>query len=167
MALRIVGNISGYHGVKGEIKIYPLVDDKSLFNEFKFLVIDGKNYQIKSSRAHKDFVLVTLEGVDNLNQAENIRGEVLAELEEELEANQFYISDIIGLPVLDQEGREIGTVSNYSNIGQKLVFIRLNEQFAAKSELLVPFVEEYIIRVSPQEKIFQINLTEELLELCK
>jgi len=163
---RIVGNISGYHGVRGEIKIYPLVDDPELFKKFKTLNIDSKSYTPVSIRFHKDFVLVCLKDIVSLDQAQNLSGYVSADLDEELLDNEFYISDLIGIKVFDQNNNEIGMVSNYSKVGQKLVFIRLFDDFNAKGELLVPFVEEYIISVSPNEKKLQINLTEELLELC-
>lgn len=163
---RIVGKISGYHGIKGEIKIYPLVDDPTLFKNFKTLNIDSKSFTPVSIRFHKDFVLVCLKDIQSLNQAQTLSGYVLAELEENLSNNEFYISDLIGIKVFDQENNEIGVVTNYSKIGQKLLFIRLFDDFNAKGDLLVPFVEEYIISVNPNEKKLQINLTEELLELC-
>jgi 16S rRNA processing protein RimM len=163
---RIVGKISGYHGIKGEIKIYPLVDDPTLFKNFKALFIDSKPFTPLSIRFHKDFVLVCLKDIASLDQAQTLSGYVLAELEENLSNNEFYISDLIGIKVFDQNNNEIGEVTNYSKIGQKLLFIRLFDDFMAKGDLLVPFVEEYIISVNPNEKKLQINLTEELLELC-
>jgi 16S rRNA processing protein RimM len=163
---RIIGNICGYHGIRGEIKIYPLVDNIDVFHSFKSLNINDKIYQVISVRFHKNLVLATLEGINNLNQAQELNGYVSSDLDEDLPDNEFYISDLIGLSVFDQENNEIGKVSNYSKIGQKLLYIKLFDNFHAKSELLVPFVEEYIISVKPSENKLQINLTEELLELC-
>jgi len=163
---RIVGNIAGYHGIRGEIKIYPLVDDIQLFKSFKNLFISESVYKPLSVRFHKDFVLVVLEGISNLNQAQELKGYVSAELNEKLMDNEFYVSDLIGMSVFDQANSEIGIVSNYSKVGQKLLFIKLFDKFKAKSDLLIPFVEEYIISVNSNEKKLQINLTEELLELC-
>jgi ribosomal 30S subunit maturation factor RimM len=74
---------------------------------------------------------------------------------------------LIGLSVFDQNNKEIGKVSNYSKIGQKLLFIKLFDEFNSKSELLIPFVEEYILVVNPPENKVQINLSEELLKLCQ
>jgi 16S rRNA processing protein RimM len=164
---RIVGNIAGYHGIRGEIKIYPLVDDIQLFKTFENLFILDTVYKPLSIRFHKDFVLVVLDGITNLNQAQELKGYVSADINEELEKNEFYVSDLIGLSVFDQVNNEIGVVSNYSKVGQKLLFIKLFDEFKAKSELLIPFVEEYIISVNPSKKKLQINLTEELLELCR
>jgi 16S rRNA processing protein RimM len=164
--LRVVGNISGFHGVRGEIKIFPLVDDLELFKTFTSLFIDSKSYTPVSIRFHKEFVLVCFKDIVSLDQAKNLSGYVSAELDEELLDNEFYISDLIGIKVFDQANKEIGVVTNYSKIGQKLVFVRLFEDFKAKGDLLVPFVEEYIISVNPTEKKLQINLSEELLELC-
>jgi 16S rRNA processing protein RimM len=164
--IRVVGNIAGYHGVRGEIKLYPLVDDIEIFKNFKSFLIGSKSYKPLSMRFHKNMVLVCFEGIDSLDRAMEIKGEVSADLNEDLESNEFYISDLIDLRVFDQNNQEIGIVTNYSKIGQKLVFIRLFASFKAKSDLLVPFVEEYIISVNLDEKKLQINLSEELLELC-
>jgi 16S rRNA processing protein RimM len=164
---RIVGNIAGYHGIKGEIKIYPLVDNLEIFKTFQHVYIDEKSYKPLSVRFHKDFVLVCLENIHDLNQAQLLKGYVSADIDEKLLDNEFYISDLIGMSVFDQKNNEIGKVSNYSKIGQKLLFIKLIEDFKAKSELLIPFVEEYIIAVNTSEKKIQINLSEELLELCQ
>jgi 16S rRNA processing protein RimM len=163
---RIVGNIAGYHGLKGDIKIFPLLDDPNNFLEFNSLHINSKSYQPVSIRFHKNFVLASLKEIDTLEKAEKLTGYVMAEFDDNLADNEYYISDLIEMRVFDQNNLEIGKVTNYSKLGQKLVFIKLFDNFQAKGELLVPFVEEYIISVSPIEKKLQINLTNELLELC-
>jgi 16S rRNA processing protein RimM len=165
--IRVIGNIAGYHGVRGEIKIYPLVDDIEIFKTINFFYINNFSYKPHSIRFHKNLVLVCLENISDLNQAQKLKGYVSADIDEKLLDNEFYISDLIGLSVFDQNNKEIGKVSNYSKIGQKLLFIKLFDEFNSKSELLIPFVEEYILVVNPPENKVQINLSEELLKLCQ
>jgi 16S rRNA processing protein RimM len=165
--IRVIGNIAGYHGVRGEIKIYPLVDDIEIFITINFFYINNFSYKPHSIRFHKNLVLVCLENISDLNQAQKLKGYVSADIDEKLLDNEFYISDLIGLSVFDQNNKEIGKVSNYSKIGQKLLFIKLFDEFNSKSELLIPFVEEYILVVNPPENKVQINLSEELLKLCQ
>lgn len=165
--MRVVGNIAGYHGLKGEIKIFPLVDDIEVFHDFPFLLINDNNYTIKSWRAHKNFVLVILNEINNLTEAEELQGEVKAELVEELDDNNIYIEDLLNCLVYDQNNKEIGKVVNFSSQGQQLVFVKLNDNFAAKRDLLVPFVDEYILSISDKKDSIVINLTDDLLELSK
>lgn len=167
MSLRIVGKISGYHGVKGEIKVYPLVDDLNYFHIFDSLIIEGKKYKLVSSREHKDWVLVKLDGFDSLNQVESLSGYIEAELEEDLEDNEIYIQDLIGLDVIDRNSNKIGLVSGFSDIGQELISIKLNEKFSKKNEILVPFVDQYILEIAQDKSYIRVDLTEDLLDLVE
>lgn len=161
---RVIAKIAGFHGVKGEIKLYPLVDDLELFDELDELIIDGKAYSIVSNRPHKQWILVKLESYDDLNSVEHFQGMVEAELDDETEDGQYYIADLIGLKVIDQDGKEIGRVVNYSSQAQDHIFIKLNDSFAAKRELILPFVDQYILDVQVGNFV-QVNLDQDLLEL--
>ena len=166
MSLRIVGKIAGYHGIKGEIKIYPLLDDNKLFKKFGSVKIDGKDYKIISAREHKNCVLVMLDGIKSLNEAELIKGHVEAELSDELSDDEIYIQDLIGLKVLNEEDNLVGVVASFSEAGQKLISINLDEKFSQKRELLLPFVDEYIIDIAKDKSYIRVKLSEEILELA-
>ena len=163
---RVVGKISGFHGIKGEIKIYPLVDDLEVFHNFKKIEINTKDYEVENIRFHKNNVLVLLKDHHDRNAVEGFSGYVQAELNEDLADTQYYISDLIGMTVTDQNSSIIGIVSDFSNQGQELIYIELIDKFAAKSDLIVPFVEDYILEVKIGTHI-QIKLDEGLLELCQ
>lgn len=164
---RIIGKIIGFHGIKGEIKVYPLIDDIEDFHDLDSVFIKDHEYIIVNTRIHKDNVLLSLEGLEDLNSVEALNGEQIeANLSEDLEAGEYYIADLIGLKVLDENKREIGVVSNFSDGKQQMVLVRLNKEFAAKSELMVPFVDQYILGVVIGDHL-QIKLEEGLLELIK
>lgn len=164
---RIIGKIIGFHGLKGEIKVYPLLDDIEDFHDLDSIFIKNKEYQINDSRIHKDNVLLKLEGLEDLNAVEAFKGEELeANLNEDLQAGEYYISDLIGLKVLDQNKQEIGIVSNFSEGKQQIILIKLNQEFAVKSDLMVPFVDQYILDIVIGEYV-QIQLEESLLDLIK
>jgi 16S rRNA processing protein RimM len=163
---RVVGKVSGFHGIKGEIKIYPLVDDIELFHNFKTIEINDIDYKVEGIRFHKNNVLVLLKDHHDRNSVEKLSGYVQAELNEDLADTEYYISDLMGMTVIDETSSIIGQVSDFSNQGQELLYIRLMEKFAAKSDLIVPFVEDYILEVKIGTHI-QIKLDEGLLELCR
>lgn len=164
---RIIGNIAGYHGVKGEIKVFPLLDDLALFYDFKKLYISGKSFEIDSTRNHKNVLLVKLKDVNSLTEAESLTGYVEADLDEELTENEIYIEDLISLPVHDQDDNLIGKVSNYYSAGQKLVGIEALDSLNCKRELLIPFVDDFIIEINKVKGFLKVNLTDDLLELAQ
>ncbi len=162
----IVGKIIGFHGVKGEIKVYPLVDDISIFESFTVIELAGKKYDVENVRFHKNNVLLQLKDHNSLNAVEHFTGHISADFHEELADSQFYIADLMGMTVVDQNAETIGVVSDFSNLGQQLIYVKLVDKFAAKSDLIVPFVEDYIIDVQIGTHI-KIKLDEGLLELCQ
>lgn len=163
---RVVGKVSGFHGIKGEIKIYPLVDDIEVFRDFETLNINKNDYEVESVRFHKNNALVLLKDHYDRNSVEGFSGYVEADLNEDLSDTQYYISDLMEMTVIDENSSIIGIVSDFSNQGQELIYIRLIDKFAAKSDLIVPFVEDYILEVKIGTHI-QIKLDEGLLELCQ
>lgn len=164
--MRIVGKIAGYHGLKGEMKIYPLVDDNSVFNNFETINIMNQSYKPLSIREHKNFLLITLEGINSLTEAEKLTGYVEADLEEDLNDNEIYIEDLVGINVLDSNGVLVGTVTSFSDAGQKLISVKFDENYSDKKELLLPFVDEYIIDIAKDKSCIKVNITEEILELA-
>lgn len=164
---RIIGNIAGYHGIRGEIKIYPLLDDLGLFYDFKEFLIDSKIYKINSVRNHKHFILVTLEGINSLNDAELLKGDVQADLNEELAEGEIYIEDLISMPVLDQNDSKVGLVKNYYSTGQNLIGVDAVEELKCKREILIPYVDEFILEVNKEKGYIKVKLEADLLELAQ
>lgn len=164
---RIIGNIAGYHGVKGEIKIFPLLDDLGLFYDFEELTIEDKAFKVNSIRNHKQFILVTLEGINSLTEAEAIKGYVKADLNEDLAEGEIYIDDLISMPVIDQNDNKVGVVSNYYSTGQNLVGIEAIEELACKREILLPYVDEFILEVNKEKGFLKVKLEADMLELAQ
>ncbi len=162
---RIIGKIAGFHGLKGEIKIFPLIDNLEIFKEIDEIFIEGQSHKLLATRPHKNTIMVKLEGFNDLSSVEKLNGHVEADIQEDLQEGDYYIADLIDLPVQDETGKSIGMVSNYSSEAQDHIFIKLNEEYAAKSELILPFVDEYILEVVAGDHI-KINLDKDLLELC-
>lgn len=164
--MRIVGKIAGYHGLKGEIKVYPLVDDTAVFNDFDSVRINDKNFVPKSTRPHKNFLLLTLEGVNSLTEAEQLNGYIEADLNEDLSDDEIYIDDLVGADVFDADNKLVGQVESFSDAGQKLITIKFDKNYSEKRELLLPFVDQYIIDIAKDKASIKVNLTDEILGLA-
>ena len=164
---RIIGNIAGYHGIRGEMKIFPLLDDLGAFYNFKEIDIEGKTYELRSVRNHKQFILVTLAGVESLTEAEKLKGYVEAELNDDLAIGEIYIDDLISMPVIDQNDKPVGIVSNYYSTGQNLVGIEAIEELNCKREILLPYVDEFILEVNKEKRYLKVKLEADMLELAQ
>lgn len=166
--MRVVGKICGYHGIKGEVKIYPLLDELDDFYDFEELKINDTFYKVKSCRMHKANILVVFAGIkDRTDAEEKLTGYVEADYEADLASGEFYIDDIVGMKVVDQSKRELGQVVSFSQQKQSHLVIKLLKDFEAKHELLLPFVDEYIINISKDDRTVEVKIIDDLLELCK
>ena len=64
-----VGAVVNAHGIRGEVKVNPTGFDPEFIAAFKTLYIGGKPMAVKAARVHKSTVLLTLPGVDTMDDA--------------------------------------------------------------------------------------------------
>ncbi len=116
-----IGKISSAHGVKGLVKILPFCEDINLLNGKLFTSEQGHetlNVTLKNSAGK--FILAQIDGITNPEDAKALKcslyvpREALPEIEDE---DSFYIEDMIGLSVLNDEGQNIGTLIAVENFG--------------------------------------------------
>ncbi len=139
-----IGKIVNTHGVRGDIKVQPWCDSPDFLASFDTLYAhDHSPVVIQSAKVHKGCVLMHLEGVDTIEQAQLLRGRTLYMDRDdvELEDGAFFIQDAIGLPVYDERvGREIGVLREISDGPAGDLYI---VQDGGKRHMIpgVPFVE--------------------------
>ena len=117
-----VGIITSTHGIAGEVKVYPTTDDVNRFKKLKkcILVTTGREPEeteldIAGVKFFKNMVIVRFKQFDNINQVEKYRNAelyVTRENAQSLDEDEYFISDIIGLRAVDEEGKEVGTVTD-------------------------------------------------------
>ena len=111
-----VGQIVNSYGIKGFVKVKPLVDNNNQFQSFKTLYIqNGKNVQelnVEEVKFSKDLVLLKLKGIETIEQAETLRNVYIKAKRSDikLEEGAHFIVDLIGLEVYTQEGNFLGTI---------------------------------------------------------
>ena len=109
-----IGQIVNTNGLKGVVKVNPFTDDISKFEDLKYVYIQLKNelkkVKIEQVRYNKNQVLLKLEGIDSIEEAEKYRNFYLKtekESQEDLGEDTYYIVDLIGLDVYsDKNERE-------------------------------------------------------------
>lgn len=119
-----VGKIINCHGVKGELTVLPLTDNMRRFKKLKqaLLEMPGGRYNdvvVTSAREHKGNVLITLEGIDDRNQAERLKNVYLCVRPEDAvkPKGSYFIFEIIGLDVYEGDtyyGKIINVLQNSS-----------------------------------------------------
>ena len=157
-----VGEIVNTHGIKGEIKVIPLVDDVSAFEELKSFVIDSKTFNLESFRFHKNMLLIKLKEISDMNEAQKLKGKFLEVNRndlKELEKGQYYICDIIGLKVIDENIGEIGIINDIQETGSNDIYIT---EYMGKP-LCIPALADVILEVNIDEGYMRVKLPNGLI----
>lgn len=142
------GQIVGTHGVRGEVRLQPWCDSPAVLTPIKTLYFDEGKRAVKAAcRPHKNLALVKLAGVDTVEAAAALRGTVLYlhRNDVKLEKGRYFICDLIGLTVVDDDtGETYGTCCDVSSTGANDVY---HLQTADGKEVLMPAIPDVIRKV--------------------
>jgi 16S rRNA processing protein RimM len=112
--------VAGAHGVKGEVRLKLFTDSAANLKVHPKLIVGGAERRLIDVREGGKTAVARFEGVGDRTAAEALRGS-LVEVDRDalppLEEGEYYHSDLIGLPCLDQEGERVGTVVSVENFG--------------------------------------------------
>ena len=159
-----IGRIVNTHGIKGEIRILSDFKYKDkIFKKGKNIYI-GKNKDkeiINTYRFHKIFDMITIEGINNINEVLKYKGKNIFTTREDLNLsdNEYLETDIIGLDVLVDD-KKVGKVTKYiKDKYQDKIVVNKNEK-----DYLVPFVCDIIENINLSEHTISIKEIKGLLE---
>lgn len=168
-----VGRISRAHGVHGEVRVLPSSDNPDRFAPGSVLRcrpdrvgVAGPRLQgqvrltVESIRGDESFPIVAFGGITDRTAAEALRGYVLeigSDELPELDDDEYYPFDLIGLSVRDEWGQVRGTVSDaVESPAHALLVVSLVESGVDAGdiprEVLVPFVHEAVPRIELAER---------------
>lgn len=154
-----IGKIVSTHGIKGEIRILSDFPYKEkAFQVDTSILIDEKNYQIKSYRKHKNYDMITLEGYHDINDILFLlKKEVYKKREElHLEKEEILDSDILEYEVLTEDGTtgKVTEVFQASPIN-KVLRVQIEER-----EVLVPYRKPFVKKIDYDKKQIYIMIIE-------
>lgn len=162
-----VGVITTTHGVRGEAKVYPTTDEPERFLELDYVLLDTgrelRKLEIKNVKFFKNLVILKFKGVDNINDIEKYKGRDLwipREEGQELEEDEYYIADLLGMSVVLEDGQEFGTLKDVMETGANDVYII---DSAEHGEVLLPAVKECILDVDLEKNVMTIHLMKGLI----
>ena len=162
-----VGVITTTHGVRGEVKVYPTTDEPERFLELDYVLLDTgrelRKLEIKNVKFFKNLVILKFKGVDNINDIEKYKGRDLwipREEGQELEEDEYYIADLLGMSVVLEDGQEFGTLKDVMETGANDVYII---DSAEHGEVLLPAIKECILDVDLEKNVMTIHLMKWLI----
>lgn len=169
--LIIIGKITGAHGVRGEVKVFPLTDDARRFLKLKDCFICGQNFEkpeakvCNVARLDRGNVLVRFEDISDRDKAELIRGKFIAVTRDnavKLKKGSYFITDLKGLSVIDDDRGDLGKVIDCFETGPQFT---LEIKRDKKKNLMIPFVKVYCYEVNIEGGYIKCRLPEGLYEL--
>lgn len=164
-----VGTIVTTHGIKGEVRVQSITSHPEeryqAGSELMWFNEDETKHElltVKSHRVHKSFDLLTFEGYGNINDIEQfVKGtlNVTADQKLELEEQEFYQYDIIGLSVYDESGNLLGTIKEILETGANDVWVVKRE---SKKDLLLPVIDSVVTEVDLEQEKVTVHVLEGL-----
>lgn len=165
--LLLIGQISGSFGLRGQVKMVAVTDQiEHLRRAIRTLYIGPKArpYQLRSLIAHKPGVLVlTLEGVDDRNAADLLRGSDVWIPESEaapLNEGEYYLHSLYHLLVVTDTGEELGRVSEVIETGANDVIVVARPE---GGEALLPLIQDVVREIDPTGGRIVVHLIDGLL----
>ncbi|MFL8887331.1 ribosome maturation factor RimM [Helcococcus kunzii] len=154
-----VGTIINTHGIKGELKVERTGIEE--FDRVTKYYIEGyeDEFEIKSSKIHKGNYIILLDGYNNINDVLKFKGKSIYISSDDLidlEDDEFYIKDLIGIEVIDNNDKEVGKVVD-------VLEYDVNDVYVVKSdtkEMLIPAVAEFILDIDLENNKMKVKLIE-------
>ena len=129
-----VGVISSTHGIRGEVKVFPTTNDAARFKELKQVYLETGKEQIPLEIEREDAI--------------------------ELEENEYYIADMLGIEVYTEDGGRFGSLRDVMETGANDVYIIETEEYG---EVLIPAIQDCILDVDVEAGRMTIHLMEGLI----
>ncbi len=151
------GKIVSTFGVRGEVKLQPWCDSAEFLRPFKTLYVDGKPMEVASSRVHKDMLIVAFRGVEDVNAAMALKNKVVtfARADAKLPRGRYFIADLIGAAVVDENGTAVGTLTEVLDMPAGQVYVVRGE-----TEHSIPNVPEFILDIDADNGLIRVHLIE-------
>ena len=161
-----VGEIVKAQGIRGEIKVKPLTNDIARFRKLRVLYVDEKPYKVLGLRLEREFAYVTLQGIEDRNAAECLRGKFLR-IDRvnavDLDDDEYFIADLLGCAVVTEAGEVLGEITDIAqNAGAADV---ITARTSEGKELRFPFLNRIVCRVDTVQKKFVVE-KKRLNEVC-
>lgn len=156
------------HGVMGEVRAQSYCDDPEVLCHLSMLYLDpqGKHpIGLQRGRVHKNVVILKLDGVNSLEDAQKLRGKMLYLDRKDLtlEPGQYFIQDLLGCTVADADDPEkvYGVLVDVTNTGASDIY---HIKASDGKLLLAPAIPQVVKQVEPEQERILITPLEGLFD---
>lgn len=166
-----VGAILDTHGLRGEVKVFPTTDDPGRYDYLEDVILEDKSGKqitlvVEKVRYFKNLVIVKFKDLDNINDVEQYKKcnlYVTRENAVELEEDEYFVADLIGLTAKTDEGEELGQIKDVLTTGANDVYVIDTKA----GELLVPAIHDCVQEVDLEAGVMTLHLLPGLRDLNK
>jgi 16S rRNA processing protein RimM len=166
-----VGVIRKAHGVRGEASIEPWTDSLDRFDDLESVTLvspdesQTREVAVESVRIHAGRALLKFGGIDTPEDVQLLHNwtvEIPEEEARELEKDEYFLHDLVGLTLIDAEGRERGVVAEAYEGGGGIL---LNVKRADGREFELPFAADLCTEIDLEAKRMVVSLPEGIEDL--
>ncbi len=155
-----IGKYVNTHGIKGEIRILSDEDNKELIFKKGLNIYVGSNkinYVIKTYRKHKNYDMLTLEGVDNINDIIDLRGSSIYINRLDIDKNVLFKEEYIGMEVYSNSlvGKVIDILKS---VKYDILVVKGNKK------VMIPKIDQFIKKIDIENRIIYINSIKGLVD---
>ncbi len=158
-----IGKIVNTHGLKGEMRFTPWCDGVDFLKAVKSVIINDRQYMLKGVKEHKNVFIIKLDGIDDINDTPEFINQIVyakrADLPE-LPENTYFIKDLIGLSVYNDE-TYIGEISDVFSTPANDVYVVKQD---SGKDILIPAIKHIVKSINIAEKCAYVTLTEEYFD---
>lgn len=156
-----IGNLVNTHGIKGEVRIISNFKYKKLVFTKDFKIYIGRNKKemiINSYRFHKIYDMITFKGINDINEVLEYKGSKVYINKNDLKIDGYFNEEIIGLKAY-MGSKYIGVVSDILETkAHEILEIKKD-----KTKNLIPYIDEFILKVDLENKEIHIKEMEGLI----
>ena len=163
-----LGYLTKTKGLRGELQAFLDVDDPSYYHDIDSVLIsldhDLVPFEIEQITIQENNAVLKLEGVDQIDQASQLKGHKLylpLSSLPQLKPGQFYFHDLINYQIVDQVLGELGNIGSIYNLPN-------NDLFSVEhkgKEILIPIHEDLIHRVDNDNQVVYVRIPDGLLQI--
>lgn len=163
-----IGVVTTTHGIRGEVKVFPTTDDVNRFKTCDEVILVTKEgnlaLHVEGVKFFKNIVILKFREFSNINEVEGLRKcDIMVTREHALplKEGQYYLCDVVGAEVVEEDGSHIGTVTEVIETGANNVFVIRTEE---GKEVLFPVIPDCIKEVDTERGLVTAHIMKGLME---
>jgi 16S rRNA processing protein RimM len=164
-----VGVVASTHGLKGEVNVFPTTQDPTRFKKLKKVTLhtqrgEEMELDIVSARFFKKFVIVKFKQFDDINEVEKFRGcELTVDRKDalKLEPGEYYCADLMGMTIVDEDMKELGTLTEILQTGANDVYEMTLKD--SEEKIYIPAIKDCVKKIDVENRQITIHVMDGLL----